>query len=145
MRYWLIKPSTLRPPTLGLRALLANIPTRLNCQLGNTDTVLFFLVIENEQYRILYETQYFPSLLCLSRSGLAPTECFRLTVNTSPSVPPPPSSQMAPTLLTVMGRARRSLLLDGEILTLVFVRSSLYLNDLALHNNNGSLLRCTMY
>ena len=37
--YWLIKPSALGPPALRPWALLANIPTPLNLQLDNTDTV----------------------------------------------------------------------------------------------------------
>ena len=39
--YWLIKPSARGPEALGPQALLADIPTPLNCQLGNTDTVLY--------------------------------------------------------------------------------------------------------
>ena len=38
--YWLLKPSALGPTALGPHALLANIPTPLNFQLGNTDTIL---------------------------------------------------------------------------------------------------------
>ena len=34
-----VKPLALGPPALGPRALLANIPTPLNFQVGNTDTV----------------------------------------------------------------------------------------------------------
>ena len=37
--YWLIKPLALGPPALGPWAFLANIPTQLNFQLVNTDTV----------------------------------------------------------------------------------------------------------
>ena len=37
--YCLIKPSALGPLALVPRALLANIPTSLNFQLGNTDTI----------------------------------------------------------------------------------------------------------
>ena len=42
--YWLIQPSALGPPALGPWALLANIPTPLNFQLGNTDTVQYSTV-----------------------------------------------------------------------------------------------------
>ena len=37
--YWLIKPEAQGPEARGLRALLANIPTPLNFQLGNTGSI----------------------------------------------------------------------------------------------------------
>ena len=37
--YWLLKPLALGPPALGPWALLANIPTPLNFQLGNTGSI----------------------------------------------------------------------------------------------------------
>ena len=47
--YWLIKPKARGPDAQGLRALSANIPTPLNCQLGNTGSIYHLTSRNNQQ------------------------------------------------------------------------------------------------
>ena len=47
--YWLIKPEARGPEARGPRALLANIPTPLNFQLGNTGSIYHLTSRNNKQ------------------------------------------------------------------------------------------------